>query len=172
MWRGDLGPCWSYAIRPFLIVDFFAIDASLTQHNNVLLWNSCYTQHDIPIYNSVHSHNVILYDATGSFSRNVRKRTFLQACTTETQTTVWSEYSLSVWRNFPSLAIQNVLCENSDNITKTCLYNFDPLKSHYRIVKRGFTGVYIISWKIHFALCPFELCKWLFLCLLYNLKTL
>ena len=30
------------------------------------------------------------------------------------------------------------------NITKTCLYNFDPLKPHFYIVKLGFTGVYII----------------------------
>ena len=30
------------------------------------------------------------------------------------------------------------------NITQTCLYNFDPLKSHFYIVKLGFTGVYII----------------------------
>ena len=29
-------------------------------------------------------------------------------------------------------------------ITKTCLCKFDPLKSHVYIVKRGFTGVYII----------------------------
>ena len=29
-------------------------------------------------------------------------------------------------------------------ITKTCLYNFDPLKPHFYIVKLGFTGVYII----------------------------
>ena len=29
-------------------------------------------------------------------------------------------------------------------ITKTRLYNFDPLKSHFYIVKLGFTGVYII----------------------------
>ena len=29
-------------------------------------------------------------------------------------------------------------------ITKTFLYNFDPLKSHFYIVKLGFTGVYII----------------------------
>ena len=29
-------------------------------------------------------------------------------------------------------------------ITKTCLYNVDPLKSHFYIVKLGFTGVYII----------------------------
>ena len=27
---------------------------------------------------------------------------------------------------------------------KTRLYNFDPLKSHFYIVKLGFTGVYII----------------------------
>ena len=30
-------------------------------------------------------------------------------------------------------------------ITKTCLYNFDPLKPHFHIVELGFTGVYIIS---------------------------
>ena len=29
-------------------------------------------------------------------------------------------------------------------ITKTCLYNFDPLKPHFYIVKVGVTGVYII----------------------------
>ena len=29
-------------------------------------------------------------------------------------------------------------------ITKTCLYNFDPLKPHFYIVILGFTGVYII----------------------------
>ena len=32
----------------------------------------------------------------------------------------------------------------SYNITKTYLYNFDPLKPHFYIVKLGFTGVYII----------------------------
>ena len=30
------------------------------------------------------------------------------------------------------------------DITKTCLYNFDPLKPHFYIVKLGFTEVYII----------------------------
>ena len=30
------------------------------------------------------------------------------------------------------------------NITKTYLYNFDPLKPHFYIIKLGFTGVYII----------------------------
>ena len=29
-------------------------------------------------------------------------------------------------------------------MTKTYLYNFDPLESHFYIVKLGFTGVYII----------------------------
>ena len=29
-------------------------------------------------------------------------------------------------------------------ITKTCLYNFDPIKTHFYKVKLGFTGVYII----------------------------
>ena len=33
---------------------------------------------------------------------------------------------------------------NHINITKTRLYNFDPLKPHFYIVKQGFTGVYII----------------------------
>ena len=32
----------------------------------------------------------------------------------------------------------------SPSITKTCLYNFDPIKPHFHIVKLGFTGVYII----------------------------
>ena len=29
-------------------------------------------------------------------------------------------------------------------IEKTCLYNFDPLKLHFYIIKLGFTGVCII----------------------------
>ena len=30
------------------------------------------------------------------------------------------------------------------DITKTCLYNFDPFEPHFYIVELGFTGVYII----------------------------
>ena len=30
------------------------------------------------------------------------------------------------------------------SITKTCLYNFDPLKPHFYTLKLGFIGVYII----------------------------
>ena len=37
-----------------------------------------------------------------------------------------------------------IVQENWFNITKTCLYNFEPLKPHFYIVKLGFTGVYII----------------------------
>ena len=37
--------------------------------------------------------------------------------------------------------IQNI-CKNTC-IMKTYLYNFDPLKPHFYIVKLGFTGVYI-----------------------------
>ena len=33
---------------------------------------------------------------------------------------------------------------NMYNITKTCLYNIDPLKPHFYLVKLGFAGVYII----------------------------
>ena len=38
-----------------------------------------------------------------------------------------------------TLSLQNAIF-----ITKTCLYNFDPLKPHFCIVKLGFTVVYII----------------------------
>ena len=45
------------------------------------------------------------------------------------------------------------------SVTKTCLYNFDPIKPHFYIVKLGFTGVYIIflisAKKIDFGY-PFE----------------
>ena len=42
--------------------------------------------------------------------------------------------------------MQNVdyFCRFSAFTTKTCLYDFDPLKPHFYIVKLGFTGVYII----------------------------
>ena len=35
-------------------------------------------------------------------------------------------------------------CASKNCITKTCLYNFDPTKPHFYIVKLGFTGVYIV----------------------------
>ena len=43
-------------------------------------------------------------------------------------------------------SLMMVLDENRNchSITKTRLYNFDPLKPHVYIVKRGFTGIHII----------------------------
>ena len=43
-----------------------------------------------------------------------------------------------------SLKLQLSQRMTKPTITKTCLYNFDPLKPHFYIVKLGFTGVYII----------------------------
>ena len=45
--------------------------------------------------------------------------------------------------------IMNITCDKIAQrvvkvITKTCLYNADPLKPHFYIGKLGFTGVYII----------------------------
>ena len=45
---------------------------------------------------------------------------------------------------FPWTIDSDASCKLSPNITKTCLYNFDPLKPHFYIVKLGNTGVYII----------------------------
>ena len=38
----------------------------------------------------------------------------------------------------------HAVAATKQSITKTYLYNFDPLKPHFYIVKLGFTGVYII----------------------------
>ena len=71
-------------------------------------------------------------------------------------------YASTIWDNGISIKCQNLpymveeikyntaffnisishLLQNS--ITKTCLYNFDPLKPHFYIVKLGFTGLYNI----------------------------
>ena len=57
-------------------------------------------------------------------------------------------FLLSIWitgtmyMNFDTQIIPETVRMHS--ITKTCLYNFDPIKPHFYIVKLGFTGVYII----------------------------
>ena len=38
----------------------------------------------------------------------------------------------------------NMIREAIPYITKTCLYNFDPLEPHFYMVKLGFAGVYTI----------------------------
>ena len=62
--------------------------------------------------------------------------------------TGWSKTSLSayVFHGADQLVsrIWDVRRTSVLSITKTRLYNFDPLKPHFYIVKLGFTGVYII----------------------------
>ena len=52
------------------------------------------------------------------------------------------------WIKVLSLKINHAVCIQNvykkTDITKTGLYNFDPLKPHFYIVKLGFTGIYII----------------------------
>ena len=53
------------------------------------------------------------------------------------------------WKNVQILEVCKrramvLYLEDQTCITKTYLYNFDPLKPHFYIVKLGFTGVYII----------------------------
>ena len=58
-----------------------------------------------------------------------------------------SELSLytSCCRYFEQLCLSLLVLLNINiHIMKTYLYNFDPLKPHFYIVKLGFTGVYII----------------------------
>ena len=48
----------------------------------------------------------------------------------------------SSWCHIQTIAVHFSKCTH--HITKTCLYNFDPLKPHFYIVNLGFTGVFII----------------------------
>ena len=47
---------------------------------------------------------------------------------------------------FHKIKFKTIAFANKEHhfITKTCLYNFYPLKPHFYAVKLGFTGVYII----------------------------
>ena len=59
---------------------------------------------------------------------------------------------ISIWRLLKKFTQMVPMCSYVSyckcavlfRITKTHLYNFDPLKPHFYIVKLGFTGVYII----------------------------
>ena len=60
-----------------------------------------------------------------------------------------NEISVSLVKISYSFSCENIILFILDihwfhHITKTRLYNFDPLKPHFYIVKLGFTGVYII----------------------------
>ena len=51
---------------------------------------------------------------------------------------------ITAWYRFKQIASRVWCYVIWFSITKTHLYNFDPLKPHFYIVKLGFTGVYII----------------------------
>ena len=51
---------------------------------------------------------------------------------------------MSADRRLKSVYAPALYCLGLCCIMKTCLYNFDPRKPHFYIVKLGFTGVYII----------------------------
>ena len=51
--------------------------------------------------------------------------------------------SESNWSGSTQFAKAGYIRIQQDYITRTYLYNFDPLKSHFYIAKLGFTGVYI-----------------------------
>ena len=63
-------------------------------------------------------------------------KTYNKTCATS-EDSDQSAHLLSLFIVFASTAFRL-------SITKTCLYNFDPLKNHFYIVKLEFTGVYII----------------------------
>ena len=46
--------------------------------------------------------------------------------------------------DFEIMSVYFISMSELFSITKTYLYNFDPLKPHFYIVKLGFIGVYII----------------------------
>ena len=53
-------------------------------------------------------------------------------------------FSIKMWGLRGSKLYRHVFVMYPSSITKTRLYNFDPLKPHFYIVKLGFTGVNII----------------------------
>ena len=77
----------------------------------------------------------------------------------ETPEFINTPYNFSLYENTPPnkthvglISVQDkdgndvtvsIMEESKGNVTKTCLYSFDPLKSHFYTVKLGFTGVYI-----------------------------
>ena len=59
--------------------------------------------------------------------------------------TVYSSRRKHVWiKTFDSYQIRLFFLMLYLTITRTCLYNVDPLEPHFYIVKLGFMGVYII----------------------------
>ena len=85
---------------------------------------------------------------------NVRKRTFKHVRLANVQISLrirveWNLHRAQVGYIFYSQGCNFFSRTTNSNhtariIAKTYLYNFDPLKPHFYIIKLGFTGVYII----------------------------
>ena len=67
-----------------------------------------------------------------------------QTVTMRRRTRVFNEFIGRAKSPHQTVMLRRLISAFSEYITKTRLYKFDPLKSHFYIVKLGFTGVYII----------------------------
>ena len=88
-----------------------------------------------------------MLNSLGWCGRNMKAISYIlqQSCTFQNLTTavndkVWPDLDLGRRSNWG----RGVYYWKVLPITKTRLYNFDPLEPHFYIVKLGFTGVYII----------------------------
>ena len=64
-----------------------------------------------------------------------------------TESLIICMYANNIWTLKAKMCLRGYAdneCPHQPYIAKTYLYNFDPLKPHFYIVKLGFTGVYII----------------------------
>ena len=77
-------------------------------------------------------------------TRSSNVRSYLRTCAPSEDSNKPAHPHSVICMKGVSLVIQNVYSEDSDDIRKTCLYDFDPLKAYFYIVKLGFKGVYII----------------------------
>ena len=87
--------------------------------------------------------NLKLLAIANSFLLNLAEHNISRLINLKMPTIAEKNYLLS-WVEQEKCFITSGPGEIRKDITKTCLYNFDPLKPHFYIVKLGFTGVYII----------------------------
>ena len=120
-----LGYCqlrFSYACTPLLFLSYVLLEINIFTNINFYTWFSYV----------IHMFFVWKFYLSFYMSLNVRKCTIRHVSPAKTQISlhirdVWSESSLSAWRNFASLAIENAApSEDSDwtVITKTRLFKY------------------------------------------------
>ena len=110
------------------LIDSFALPFKTIQCKPMTMTDTP-TGKDLTNKNSQHSHIQNILDQTENCIGNL------------TRPRQWGNVvSLQMYNHCPGLK----LFQLAQYITKTRLYNFDPIKPHFYIVKLGFTGVYII----------------------------